>query len=206
MKPESGEMPERFEQQLRFILEIDKLKSVMRRTYLINSDRRENSAEHSWHLALMAIVLAEHANEPIDLSKVIKMVLVHDIVEIDAGDTYLYDDDRARSKYERECAAANRIFGILPEEQAREMEKIWREFEAGLTPEARFATALDRFAPQFHNYYTHGKSWRENAVTADRILDRNAGVADGSIRLWQFAQELVADAVDRGFLPRKGPE
>src|SRR5204862_8047037 len=136
---------ERFEQQIRFILEIDKLKTIMRRTYLLNADRAENTAEHSWHLAMMAILLAEHANEPVDVARVIKMVLVHDIVEIDAGDTYFYDAAAALDKHEREHAAADRLFGILPEDQGKELRDLWEEFEAAQSPDARFALALDRF-------------------------------------------------------------
>src|SRR6185369_16498977 len=145
---------ERFERQIRFVLEIDKLKTIIRRTYLLNTDRAENTAEHSWHLAVMAILLAEHANEPVNVAKVVKMVLVHDIVEIDAGDTYFYDSNAALDKPEREMAAADRIFALLPEDQAKELRDLWDEFEDGRTPEARFALALDRFIPQLHNYYT----------------------------------------------------
>src|SRR5438874_9575925 len=139
---------ERFERQIRFILEIDKLKTIMRRTYLIHADRAENTAEHSWHLAIMAILLAEHANEPVDVTRVVKMVLVHDIVEIDAGDTYFYDTAAALDKSEREHAASARIFGILPDDQGKELGELWEEFEKGESPDARFALALDRFMPQ----------------------------------------------------------
>src|SRR5437762_7515762 len=145
---------ERFEQQIRFILEIDKLKTILRRTYLLNVDRSENTAEHSWHLAIMAILLAEHANEPVDVSRVVKMVLIHDIVEIDAGDTYFYDAAAALDKSEREQAAADRLFGILPPDQGLELRELWEEFEANETADARFALALDRFIPQLHNYHT----------------------------------------------------
>src|SRR5438874_2362757 len=150
---------ERFERQIRFILEIDKLKTILRRTYLIHADRAENTAEHSWHLAIMAILLAEHANEPVDVARVVKMVLVHDIVEIDAGDTYFYDPLGAADKAEREHTAADRLFGILPPDQSLELRTLWEEFEAGTTADARFALALDRFMPQLHNYYTKGRSW-----------------------------------------------
>ena len=191
---------DRFQQQIRFILEIDKLKSVLRRTYLIDSGRRENTAEHSWHLALMAIILSEHANEPVDVARVIKMVLVHDIVEIDAGDTYFYDAAGMAGKTEREKAAAARLFGLLPDGQGEDLRSLWEEFEAGQTPDSRFAAALDRFIPQLHNYHTRGKSWQEHGTTADLVLARNAGMAAGSERLWQCAQDLVADAVTMGFL------
>jgi len=192
---------ERFDRQIRFILEIDKLKTILRRTYLMNVDRAENTAEHSWHLAIMAILLAEHANEPVDVARVVKMVLVHDIVEIDAGDTYFYDAAAGLDKSERERAAADRIFGLLPTDQGMEMRALWDEFEDGTTADARFALALDRFIPQLHNYYTEGRSWAEHGITADRVLERNACIADGSARLWECARALLDDAVAKGFLP-----
>ena len=194
---------ERFDQQIRFVLEIDKLKTIVRRTYLLNSDRAENTAEHSWHLAIMAILLAEHANEPVDVARVVKMVLVHDIVEIDAGDTYFYDAAGTLDKSEREHSAADRIFGILPADQGEELRELWEEFEAARTPDARFALALDRFMPQLHNYHTHGRSWTEHGITADRVLERNACMADGSEKLWECAKSLLDDAVAKGLLPSK---
>src|SRR5262245_61579748 len=194
---------ERFERQIQFILEVDKLKTILRRTYLLNADRAENTAEHSWHLAIMAILLAEHANEPVNVARVVKMVLIHDIVEIDAGDTYFYDADGLLDKSERESAAAERLFGILPADQDGEFRELWEEFEAGASPEARFAQALDRFMPQLHNYYTRGRSWTEHGITADRVLERNASMAEGSSKLWECARALVDDAVARGFLASK---
>lgn len=192
---------DRLAKQIQFILEIDKLKSVYRRTYLLDVDRRENSAEHSWHLALLAMVLAEHANGPLDLLKVIKMVLIHDIVEIDAGDTYIYDEQG--DKAERERVAADRIFGLLPSDQEQEFREIWREFETAATLEARFASALDRFMPQLHNFHTGGRSWKEHGITVDRVRGRNAGIALGSEVLWQWTQTLLEDAVAKGILPEK---
>jgi putative hydrolase of HD superfamily len=194
---------DRLAEQIRFIVEIDKLKNVLRRTYLIDSDRRENTAEHSWHLALMAIVLSEHANEPVDVARVIKMVLVHDIVEIDAGDTYFYDTAGMAGKVERERIAADRVFGLLPPDQSEELRNLWEEFEACKTPDARFAAALDRFAPQLHNYHTGGKSWKEHGTTPDMVLTRNASMAEGSQRLWQCAEALLADAAARGYFPSR---
>jgi len=193
---------DRFEKQLQFILEIDKLKTISRRTYLLNGERLENTAEHSWHLAMLAMLLAEHANEPVNVSRVIRMVLVHDIVEIDAGDTYYYDPVGALDKADRENRAADRLFGLLPADQGQELRELWEEFEACRTPDARFAAALDRFMPQLHNYYTGGKSWSEHGVTADRVLERNAGIAEGSVKLWERTQSLLNDAVAKGFLPR----
>jgi 5'-deoxynucleotidase YfbR-like HD superfamily hydrolase len=191
---------DRFDRQIQFILEIDKLKSIVRRTYLLNNPRAENTAEHSWHLAIMAILLAEHANESVDVARVVKMVLIHDIVEIDAGDTYFYDAAGALDKAEREEAAAERIFGILPPDQGRELKELWEEFEAAETADARFALALDRFIPQLHNYHTRGRSWSEHGITADRVLERNSEIAEGSERLWECARSLVEDAVAKGFL------
>ncbi|ULT26956.1 HD domain-containing protein [Sphingobacterium sp. E70] len=147
---------EKLLKQIDFIKEIDKVKYIQRRTKLFNSDRCENDAEHSWHLALMAIVLAEHADEPVDLLKVIKMVLIHDIVEIDAGDTFIYDNEKAHSNTEEELLAAKRIFGMLPEQQAEELISIWEEFEAGETREAQFAKAMDRLEPLLQNSSNNG--------------------------------------------------
>src|SRR2546422_9454252 len=155
---------QRLDLQIRFILEIDKLKTILRRTYLLNEDRAENTAEHSWHLAIMALLLAEHANEPVNVARVVKMVLVHDIVEIDAGDTYFYDTAAALDKSEREHAAADRLYGILPADQGKELRDLWEEFEAAKTADARFALALDRFMPQLHNYHTHGRAWAEHGI------------------------------------------
>jgi putative hydrolase of HD superfamily len=197
------EAADRFERQIRFILEIDKLKGVLRRTYLLNVDRAENTAEHSWHLGIMAILLAEHANQPVDVARVVKMVLVHDIVEIDAGDTYFYDSAAELDKSERERAAANRIFEILPPDQAKELSELWEEFEAAQTAEARFALALDRFMPQLHNYYTQGRSWSEHGITVDQVLERNAPMAEGSQKLWDRARAILDDAVAKGFLAAK---
>lgn len=192
---------DRLATQLRFILEIDRLKSIYRRTYLLDGTRSENSAEHSWHLALMAMVLTEHANEPLDVSKVMKMVLIHDIVEIDAGDTYIYDAQG--DKDERERRAADRIFGLLPPDQEQEFRSLWNEFESAQTPEARFASALDRFIPQLHNYYTQGRSWKEHGITPERVLERNAEMSGGAVRLWEFTQKLIQMAVDEGFFTKR---
>jgi len=202
MGENKNEAAERLEQQIRFILEIDKLKTILRRTYLLHVDRAENTAEHSWHLAMMAILLAEHANEPVDVSRVVKMVLIHDIVEIDAGDTYIYDVQGALDKAEREHAAADRLFGMLPSDQEREFRMLWEEFESRQTTDAKFAAALDRFMPQLHNYHTQGRSWKEHGITADRVLARNACMAEGSASLWDLAQALLDDAVAKGFLKR----
>lgn len=186
--------------QLDFLREIDKLKGIERRTYLNDGSRHENSAEHSWHLALMAVVLQEHAAETVDLAKVIRMLLVHDIVEIDAGDTFCYDELGNRDKEEREQKAADRIFNLLPDDQSAEVRALWDEFEERSTPEARFATALDRMQPLLHNYSTRGGSWREHGITRRQVEERNHVIELGSPKLWSFAMSLLDEAEAEGFL------
>jgi putative hydrolases of HD superfamily len=192
----------RLRQQLIFILEADRLKHVQRRSYLADGSRVENSAEHSWHLALMALVLAEHANEAVDVYRVMQMVVVHDLVEIDAGDTYLYDDDGQIGKAERESLAASRLFGLLPEDQATELLALWQEFEARETADARFANALDRLMPLLHNYYSGGLAWKEHAIRGDQVRQRLAVMGDGSAGLWDYAQVIIEAAVAEGLLGR----
>lgn len=191
---------ERLDRQLGFIIEIDKLKRVMRQSYLMTADRRENSAEHSWHLAVMAMVLAEHAEEQVDPFRALRMVVLHDIVEIDAGDTYCYDEQAALDKAEREGRAATRIFGLLPEDQACELRDLWDEYELQITPEARFAMALDRLMPLLHNYHTGGKSWREHGITKDQVLAHNACIGASSKRLWRYVRVMLDNAVAEGYL------
>jgi len=190
----------RLDQQIGFILELDTLKSVLRRSYLLNNTRRENSAEHSWHLSAMALVLAEHANADIDQLRVLKMLLVHDIVEIDSGDTYIYDAAGNDTKAVREQEAAQRIFGLLPDDQKLELTQLWQEFEARETPEAKFAAALDRLMPLLHNYHTEGRSWREHGITKQQVLNLNRHIADGSQSLWEYAESLIDDAAAKGYL------
>ena len=161
---------ERLHQQLQFLLEVDRLKQVLRRNYLMDGTRRENTAEHSWHITLAVWILAEYSNVPVDLMHVVKMLLVHDIVEIDAGDTFAYDVAGHEDKDEREQRAADRLFGLLPADQRDEMRALWDEFEALQTPEARFARAVDMLMPMLHNLHSGGKGWRENGVTSDRVL------------------------------------
>ena len=161
---------QRLSQQIEFILEIDKLKSIIRRSYIINGQRRENTAEHSWHLAMLAFILHEHANEPVNLLRVLKMVVAHDIVEIDAGDTFLFDTVGAQDKAAREQAAADRLFGLLPDDQAIELRQLWDEFEAQETTDSRFANALDRLIPLLLNYHSGGRTWQENGITGDRVF------------------------------------
>jgi putative hydrolase of HD superfamily len=193
---ELGEsIPERLHRQLEFILEIDRLKSVLRQSYLKDNDRHENSAEHSWHLAVAAMVLAEHAKERIDVSKVIRLVLVHDLVEIDAGDTFIYDDAGNVGKAAREQKAANRLFGLLPEEQGQTFMALWREFEDRQTPEAKFAFALDRLMPILHNVFTQGRSWKEHRIRQEQALAKNRQIEDGSPILWQAVESLITQTL-----------
>jgi putative hydrolase of HD superfamily len=195
----------RLEKQIEFILEIDKAKQVLRRTLLLDQSRRENDAEHSWHLAVMALLLAEYAaSETLDLFRVVKMVLIHDLVEIDAGDIFIYDAALCAEKEERERRAAERIFGLLPEDLAAELRTLWEEFEARETPEARFAAALDRLQPLLHNYHTHGYAWRRHGIRHDRVLTVNQRIAEGAPALWEYAKGLIEDAVRKGYL-NEGP-
>jgi putative hydrolase of HD superfamily len=191
---------ERLDRQLEFIIEIDKLKMVMRQSYVMTADRQENSAEHSWHLAMMAMVLAEHAEQQVDLCHALRMVVLHDIVEIDAGDTYCYDEQAARDKAEREDRAATRIFGLLPEDQACELRDLWDEYELQITPESRFAMALDRLMPLLHNYHTEGKSWSEHGITKGQVLAHNACIKASSEKLWQYVRCMLDNAVAKGYL------
>jgi putative hydrolase of HD superfamily len=169
---------------------------VFRQTVCTQSRRAENDAEHSWHLCLAVIVLAEHANEPrLDVLRVLKMVILHDLVEIDAGDTFAYDTARMAGQHDREAIAADRIFGLLPADQASEFRKLWDEFEERRTPEARFAAAVDRFQPVLLNCSTEGAAWRRHRVTADRVVARNAHIAEGSAAVWEQAERLIRQAV-----------
>lgn len=191
---------DRLTQQLGFIIEVDKLKSVLRQSLIADGSRRENDAEHTWHLCLMAIVLAEHANEPVDLLRVLKMLLVHDIVEIDAGDTFAYDVAGHSDKAEREERAATRLFGLLPAEQGAELHALWHEFEAQESPEAKFALSMDRLAPMLLNYEAGGGGWAKNGVSADKVLKRAETIRPGSERLGDAAKDLIRRAVAEGKL------
>ncbi|MGM7703372.1 HD domain-containing protein [Pseudalkalibacillus sp. Hm43] len=191
----------RLQQQMGFLLEIDKLKNILRQTYITNGSRQENDAEHSWHLALMALTLEEYANEKnIDILHVIKMLLIHDLVEIDAGDTFAYDEKGHEDKQEREEEAANRIFFILPDDQADAMYSLWREFEDRETPEARFAATLDRLHPMLLNHQSKGLTWKKHDIRKEQVLSRNKTIAEGSEDLWEYAQAVIEDAVENGYL------
>ena len=194
---------DRLSRQIRFISEVDKLKEIFRQTLCTQSRRQENDAEHSWHLALLVIVLAEHSDhQPLDVLRVLKMVIIHDLVEIDAGDTFAYDTARMADQHAREALAADRIFGLLPDDQCAEFRALWDEFEARQTPEARFAAAVDRFQPMLLNCLTEGAAWRKHGVTSDRVIARNKHVAEGSTALWAYASRMIDEAVAAGSLPK----
>jgi putative hydrolases of HD superfamily len=187
-------------QQIQFILEIDKLKNVLRQTLLTDGSRRENSAEHSWHIAIMAIALTEHAPVPVNQERIIRMLLIHDLVEIDAGDTFCYDTQGYEDKAQREEFAADRIFGLLPTEQATEFRSLWDEFETGETADAKFAKALDCLQPFLHNYQTQGGSWRFHNISCSQVLKRMQAVKTGAPALWSLVEEIIAKAIDFGYL------
>lgn len=190
---------DRLTKQMEFIMEIDKLKRIDRQTYLSGEGkRRENDAEHSWHLAMMALLLSEYASEKVDVLRVIGMVLIHDLVEIDAGDTYAYDSAGNTTKRDREVKAAERIFNILPKEQAAYIRGLWDEFEEGVTPEARFAGSLDKVQPILLNDSKGGVSWREHEVKYSQILKRNEKTPLGAEKLWEFAHDKIKDNVEKG--------
>ncbi len=194
---------ERLEKQIDFIIEIDKLKSIARQTYIADGSRYENDSEHSWHLAMMAILLHEHVSVgKIDIVRVLKMVLVHDLVEIDAGDTYCYDSKAAEDKDLREKKAADRIFGILPPDQAKELRNIWDEFEERKTPEACFAAALDRLQPLLLHMKTCGKSWKINGIKYEQAYRRMNPIVESSHALWNYALEVLNDSLEKGYLAR----
>jgi len=190
----------RIEQQLNFIIEIDKLKTILRQTLLCDQSRRENSAEHSWHLAVMAMLLGEYSDGAVDTAHTMKMVLVHDIVEVDAGDVFAYDEAANNGKECRERAAADRIFGLLPTEQARDLRALWDEFEARETTESKFANALDRLQPLLHNSQTEGGTWRIHSVRRDQVLRRMDPVRIGIPEVWPVVMKIVDDACERGWI------
>ncbi|NOI28062.1 HD domain-containing protein [Vibrio coralliilyticus] len=191
----------RLEQQLALLMELDQLKSVLRRTRVKSADGRlENSAEHSWHVALMAILMEEHANEPVDIARVVKMLLLHDIVEIDAGDTFVYDVAASAVQEEKELAAAQRLFAMLPEEQGKELLELWLEFERAESADAKFGKVLDRIIPMLLNYHNNGQSWQEHGVTREQALTVNRKIEYGSQALWDKAQQVIEEATQKGWL------
>jgi putative hydrolase of HD superfamily len=197
----TGPEASRLHRQIEFIVEVDRLKEVLRRNVLTVSRRRENDAEHSWHLCLCVLVLAEHADAPrLDVLRVLKMLIVHDLVEIDADDTFAYDTAGVSQQHEREGRAAERIFGLLPEDQARELRALWDEFEAHQTPEAIFAAAVDRFQPMLLNARTDGHSWRAHDVSASQVMVRGTPIREASTSLWEYVVYMIREAVSAGYL------
>ena len=192
-------VPDRLHRQVEFIVEIDRLKQVIRQTYLMDSSRRENSAEHSWHFALMVLLLAEYTNEPVDVLKAVKMALIHDVVEVDAGDVLVYDEARIAEKEVKERLAAERLFGLLPVDQAAEYRALWAEFEARVTPEARYAAAIDRLQPILQNYKTRGKAWKANSVHVDDALSVNSRICLSSKVLWEYTRSIIAESMEKGY-------
>lgn len=185
----------RLQQQIEFILEIDKLKQVMRRTPLLDKSRNENDAEHSWHLAMLAMILAEYASPEVNVNRVIRMLLIHDLVEIDAGDTFLYDESPAASlKDERELNAAKRIYGLLPDDLSLELMELWKEFEERKTEDAKFAAGLDRLQPLLHNYFTGGGAWASHNVSADKVIAKKYLIEEASQILGSLAEEFIVYA------------
>ena len=191
---------DRLAKDIQFIIELDKMKSILRQTTLMDGSRRENDAEHSWHIAVMAMVLSEYANEKIDVCKVIKMLLVHDLVEIYAGDTFCYDKEANESKEERELKAADRIFGILDEDKGKELRALWEEFEEMKTNEAIFAAAMDRMQPLFCNYHSGGGTWKKFNISKEQVYKRTEPVKYASDELWEFVSNMIEDAVEKGYI------
>lgn len=196
------DIPPRLAAQIAFIAEVDRLKTVLRLSPLLAADRRENDAEHSWHLALMVVVLAEYADEPIDVGKTLKLVLLHDLVEIHAGDTCLFDDAGRKDQAERERAAADRLFAPLPKDQEETFRALWDEFEARRTPEARFAKAMDRLQPLLLNFGNRGGTWRTPGVTDTIVRDRTSVIDEASRELWDYTDKLLRLGTERGWITR----
>lgn len=191
---------QRLQQQIAFVVEIDRLKQVLRQTQLMDASRRENSAEHSWHLAVMALVLAEYAPAEVDMQRAIHQMLIHDLVEIDAGDTFCYDAAGDDGKADREQRAADRIFGLLPEAIAQQLRQLWDEFEAQATATARFAASLDRIQPLLHNWQTQGGTWKQHGICRAQVMQRMAPVEKGAPELWPFVLEIIEESVEKGYL------
>lgn len=194
---------ERLLKQIEFIVEIDKAKQIFRQNVVIGTTRNENDAEHSWHLAVMAILLSEHSvAEEIDIFKVIKMVLIHDLVEIYAGDTFCYDEKANEDKQQREELAAEKLFSILPSDQTKEMWDLWSEFEDKKTPEACFAACLDRLQPLILNYNTEGHTWKNPGVNSTKVLKRNEPLKQNTPSLWEYVNEIIEDSIEKGYLKK----
>lgn len=199
-------MTDRLKQQLDFILEIDKEKNILRQTHLSHHGRRENDAEHAWHMTIMAYLLKEYANEPIDIAKVMMMCLLHDVVEIDAGDTYAYDEVGKQTQQAREAAAKERIYSLLPDDQKQELQALFDEFEARQTPESKFAHAMDNLQPLLLNDSNQGSDWKEHTVTAEQVYQRQNQTKDGSETLFDLTDQILQKNITDGNLPKAKPE
>lgn len=193
-----ADMSGRLLKQMDFIMEVDKLKKIVRQSYIADGSRKETDTDHSWSLAMMCMLLGEYSNEQIDVLKTMKMVMIHDIVEIDAGDTYAYDNVGNATKKERELKAADRIFNILPKDQADELRNLWDEFEERSTPEAKFANTLDKIQPVMLNDITGGRAWKEHEVREEQIMGRNVATHEGSEELWEFCRKIIEENVSNG--------
>jgi len=193
---------DRLLKDIEFIVELDKMKSILRQTSLIGKDQREDDAQHSWHIAVMAMVLGEYSNEKLDTGKVIKMLLTHDLIEIYAGDTFCYDKAGNETKRERELVGAEKVFGILDEDKGRELRALWDEFEEGKTPEAIFAASMDRLQPMLNNYHNNGGTWGKFNVAKEDIYERIAPVKEASDILWEYVQYMIEDAANKGLIKR----
>ena len=198
----TGTVMERIRKQIEFLIEIDKLKNIYRRNYVSDGLKRENDAEHSWYFAMGALILSEYSNEKIDIQKVVKMALVHDIVEIDAGDTFIYDEKAKLDQSERERKAAKRLFGILPEDQKVSFLELWNEFEENITNESRFARSIDRLSAVILNCATGGKAWREHNIDYAQVYGINEKIKEGSLEIWRYIEGIINKAADEGILPR----
>ncbi len=201
MNDEQDVLTKRLQKQIEFIIEIDKVKGIIRKSRIFHDKRYENDAEHGWHICVMALVLSECANDKIDIYKVIKMALIHDLVEIDAGDTLLYSANRNDATFkERECA--KRIFGILPEDQCNEFITLWEEFEAKETPEAKFAGVMDRLEPLLQNYYDDGHTWQKHKINSEKVFNLNKQMEKGSTKLWDYAKSIIEESIQKGYLEK----
>ena len=199
-RKEDGFMDERLQKQLNFILEIDKEKNIFRQTHLSGHGRRENDAEHAWHMAVMAYLLQEYSNEPVDITRVMLMCLIHDVVEIDAGDTYAYDAEGLKTQKAREEAAKERIYSLLPEDQKKELAAVFDEFEESKTPESKFAHAMDNLQPLMLNNSNDGGDWREHGVSAKQVYGRQDRTKEGSEKLYEITEQIIKKHVEKGNL------
>jgi len=186
---------------LTFIEELDKLKRILRQSVLYDQSRRENTAEHSWHLSTAVLALSKHSNRPINLERALKMALVHDVVEIDADDTFVYDTVKLATKHEREQKAAVRIFGLLPQDIGAELKELWEAYESQQCPESQFVASLDRLLPMIANFNSNGHSWKMHGIRSHQVIERNCGIEKGSATLWAYAKNLIEESIKRGYLP-----